>query len=58
MAKLIVVDVSQLKASLARFEQVLAQDAAEQQRLNELQQNVLDQARRATPPPASEEKPS
>ncbi|MBM4424421.1 MAG: hypothetical protein FJ030_13705 [Chloroflexi bacterium] len=43
MARLIVVDSKQLQNSLARFEQLLAKDAAEQDRLKQLQQRAAAQ---------------
>ena len=40
MAQLIIVNKEQLAASLARFEKILADDAAEQERLRQLQKDA------------------
>ena len=47
MAQLIIVNKEQLAASLARFEKILADDAAEQERLRQLQKDT-----QATPKPS------
>ena len=56
MAQLIIVNKEQLAASLARFEKLLADDAAEQERLRQLQKDAQAAPKPAAPPPSSEEK--
>ena len=56
MAQLIIVNKEQLAASLARFEKILADDAAEQERLRQLQKDAQAAPKPIAPPPSSEEK--
>ena len=56
MAQLIIVNKEQLAASLARFEKLLADDAAEQERLRQLQKDAQAAPKPIAPPPSSEEK--
>jgi hypothetical protein len=56
MAQLIIVNKEQLAASLARFEKILADDAAEQERLRQLQKDAQAAPKPVPPPPSSEEK--
>ena len=56
MAQLIIVNKEQLAASLARFEKLLADDAAEQERLRQLQKDAQAAPKPVAPPSSSEEK--
>ena len=56
MAQLIIVNKEQLAASLARFEKILADDAAEQERLRQLQKDAQAAPKPVAPPRSSEEK--
>ena len=56
MAQLIIVNKEQLAASLARFEKILADDAAEQERLRQLQKDAQAAPKPVAPPPSSEER--
>ncbi len=56
MAQLIIVNKEQLAVSLARFEKILADDAAEQERLRQLQKDAQAAPKPVAPPPSGEEK--
>ncbi len=57
MAQLIIINKEQLAASRARFERLLAEDAAEQERLRQLQKDAQAAPKPAAPPPGEEKAP-